>query len=272
MTIPVTNAPYRAHAAMVRRRLINRLRDQGAAGTCDLAEILERCTAANRCRSGACPTCGGDFQLAVVGLVDHTIKKPARILRGRMHTVTVAPSNGCVPPDALNIDFCEQVKAELATALTAYGHPPSVYALDISYNEDSLKRISPHWCVHTHGNGLDWLAPPKVEALKLCFPPSELVKRPVKYQELDKKSKGQLYPFKPLRVRRESYIVPAKSDGSRGAYRDTRRRDLRPWQAVALALVEHQLGFRGRLITHGIAESAVEAMFEAFEWVRDGPA
>ena len=271
MIVPTSYARLRAEAVTLRRRLIDRLHIHGTPEAVALADALDACSPTLPCNSGACPVCGGDFQLVVVELVDREIKVAARTIRGRMHLGTIVPIIGCVEPDALTVDVCCQVRAAVTEALIACGIPPCLVAIDISFNEDATGVTPPHWCVHVHWIGLNWLSKVQVDALKQRFPSSSLVKKPVDHATLDTNPSARFYAYKPQRVRRVSHIASAKADGSRGAYRDTKRYKLRPSQSVTLALVEHELGYRGRLINHGISRNAVKAVVDAFEWARDGP-
>ena len=261
------NARYQVGAAVEQHRLINRLRGLDTAEADALAEILTTCTSDAPCNSGACPVCGGDFQLRAVELAKQEIGIPARAVRRRMHGLTLVPSIGCVAPDALSAAVCRRVRAAVAAALVECDLPPNLFAIDISFNEDALGIIPSHWCVHGHGAGLNWLMREQVEALKGLFPKTQLVSTPVNHQQLDHDEKALLYPYKPARIRRVSDIVPAAPNGGRASHRDTKRRSLRPWQSATLALVEHEVGYRGRLIGHKINADALEELVGA----TDGP-
>ena len=146
---------------------------------------------------------------------------------------------------------------------------PSIVGLEVSFNEDATGKGDEHWSPHGHVLQLDWLSEAQESALRSAFSPSELVKRPVYYVPLDDDPQGRLYPFKPERIRRVTFLN--KNDPRREPYLDTRRRGLRAGQSVALALVDHELGFSRRLLTHGIDREAVHRHLEGLGWPRDGP-
>jgi hypothetical protein len=251
-------------ALLAKRRLQYQLRASEMPGAAMLAEILDLCAKGKPCRSAACPVCGRLFQAAAVSAVDHFIREPARALRSRMHATTIVPASGCLMPDALTLGAILQVKAEIEAALTDLNLPPSLVGVEVSFNEDTTGEVEPHWCVHCHGICLDWLSKAQREALRARFPPSPLVRRPTRVEPLDQDIRGRQYPFKSERCRRVTSLVT--DDPARAPYRQTKDRPLRPAQAVTLALVEHQLGFEGRLLTHKISREAVLGHLRACRW------
>ena len=255
----------------VRARLIHQLRRIDGPEAAALAATLASCRDTNSCRSAACPVCGLAFQHAACSLVEAVIREPARKLRGRMSAITIIPSTGCEAPEELTGDTFRRSTAEISAALTASGVGPCVVGIEASFNEDETGRVPPHWCVHGHIIALDWLSRSQGDALRSAFPGSDQVRRPVKIEPLDQDIAGRLYPFKPEKVRRVTYQNDHNSKDNRGPSRDTHRRDLRPWQAVRLALIEHRLSYRGRLITHGIDKELAGRHLWGFGWPRDGP-
>ncbi len=258
-----------AEAVLAHRRLIYRLRASELQGAAALAATLDSCTAAEPCRSAACPRCGIDLQAAMVEAVDHFIRIPAQAIRGRMTATTIVPAAGCLAPDNLSTDACRTIAAEIITAYAAAGLPPSLIGLEVSFNEDDTGEVEPHWCVHGHGINIDWLSEAQNHALRAPFPRSQQVRRPVLTEALDGRLSGRQYPWKAERVRRVTFFN--RGDGTRAPYRDTRHRALRVQQAVTLALVEHELGFSGRLLSHGIDREALRSHLGADWWARDGP-
>ena len=255
--------------SFMRRSLLYQLRASDEPGAAAVAAILDTCTESKPCRSAACPVCAAAFQQAAVAVVEQHIREPARAIRNRMTALTIVPASGCFAPNDLTVEACERVAAEITTALATLGLPPAVIGFEVSFNEDITGKVEPHWCAHAHTNGLDWLSAAQDAGLRAAFPRSRLVKRPIKYELLDQNPQGRLYPFKAEHVRR---VTQLKSDHpEREPYRETKRRELRPWQAVTLALVKHQRGFSGRLLTHGIDAEAVRGQLRGFGWARDGP-
>ena len=256
-------------ATLARVRLIGQLRRSNRSGGAALAAVLADCTPPNPCRSAACPVCGLASQAAAVALVGEFIRTPARAVRNRVTALTIVPASGCVAPDQLAVADFERVGAEIAAALTKLNLPATIIGLEASFNEDTTGRFEDHWCVHTHAIQRDWLSAAQEKDLRAEFPPSELVKQPVHCDPLDRRTAGQDYPFKPERFRR---VTVLKTDHqTRAPYRESKHRGPRPWQAVSLAIVEHQLGFSRRLLTHGIDEQLVQQRFQARGWARDGP-
>ena len=260
-----------AEAVLARSRLINWLCASELQGAAALAATLETCTTAEPCRSGlpACPWCGIAFQVAMVGAVDHFIRAPAQAIRGRMTATTIVPASGCLAPDNLSTEACRAVAEEIVAVYAAAGLPPSLIGLEVSFNEDDTGEVEPHWCVHGHGINLDWLSEAQEKALRAPFLRCQHVPKPVHVVELDGRLSGRQYPFKAERVRRVTFLN--SGNGKRGPYRDTRHRALRVQQAVMLALVEHELGYAGRLLSHGIDREALRSHLGADWWARDGP-
>jgi len=254
---------------LARARLTSQLRKSELPGAAALAAVLAACTPSSPCRSAACPVCGLEFQATAVALVEEFIRKPSWTLRNRMTAITVVPTSGCVPPDVLAVEHFERVGAEIIAAFTALNLPATIIGLEASFNEDLTGEVEDHWCGHGHALQSDWLAAHQERALKDFFPRSSLVKRPIRCDKLDRRSAGLQYPFKPERARKVAWLNT--SDPERAPFRATKRRELRSEQAPCLALVEHQLGFGRRLLTHGINERVVRQRLEAAGWARDGP-
>ena len=252
------------------RRLIYQLRDSGCPEDRRLANVLAPCTIELPCRSAACIHCGRDFQRVAFDLTKQEISVWARRnLRGRMSALTLVPTEGCLAPGDLTATACRRVVANVVDALDACGLSIYALSLDISFNEDTTGKLEPHWCSHVHAQTADWLTVAEDKGLKKAFPISRLVSTPVKVLPLNSDEAGQFYIFKPDRIRRETYLNG--SHPNRHPFRDSKRRTLRPRQAVQLAHVDHELGFEYRLITNGIDENAVEAAFDGFYRARDGP-
>lgn len=257
--------------ATSQRRLIKQLRKSDVRGADCLADILARCSPAAPCGSAACYACGLKFQAAAVELVERFVRLPSREhARGRMTAITFIPTIGCVEPDELTADVFLRVRAKVKAALETVSLPPFVVGIEASFNEDLTEEVDQHWCGHAHGIGYGWLSAEQESELRAAFPRSAMVKRPILIDCLDKEINGRLYAFKPERNRRQTYLV-AKPKRGRNPYRDTRRKSLRPWQAVKLAMVEHDVGFDGRLLTHGLDEGVVKQHSDGWKWARDGP-
>lgn len=252
-----------------RQRLIHQLRATDFREARELASVLDACTPTLPCRSAACPVCGLAFQQVAVAIVEEFIRAPARAIRNRMTFLTIAPASGCVPPDKLSLEDFERVGAEISAALAAIDLAATIVGLEASFNEDSTGCFEDHWCVHGHGLQVDWMSKAQKCALRAAFPHSELVRRPILCVPLDQEPAGRMYSFKPARLRRVTRLVT--DDPTRAPYRKSKRRDLRPWQAVSLAIVEHRFGFSRRLVTHGIDEAAFEGQLRSLGWARDGP-
>lgn len=257
--------------AQAQARLVRYLRATTARGAGALAAVLESCTARSPCQSGACLRCGRDLQRAHARLVEEAIRTPARALRNRASLITLVPASACVEPGALTAQLLGSVRSQVAEAAMAAGLGPTVFGLDISYNVDLQGETDPYWMPHSHGTGLDWLSEAQNTKLRDDFPASGPIRRPVDVRELDGRPNGPEYAAKPDRFQRESYVNPGKPGAERGPYRDTRYHALRVEQAVELALVEHEVGLRARVITHGIADEVVERHLGGFNWARDGP-
>nr|WP_137830370.1 hypothetical protein [Methylobacterium sp. L1A1] len=253
-----------AKATSGRQRLIEQLRRSDVEAAAQVADVLDACSTARPCRSAACPVCGAAFQEMMVAVGDHFIRTPARSFRNRAHALAIVSRLGCVATDDLRVEVFEQVGAEITAALAQLGYPPTLIGLEASFNEDFTGEVEPHWCVHGHTNGVDWPSAMQEDGLKAAFPPSRWVKRPVRIDLLDERIQGRRYPFKPERFRRVTQFVT--DDPARAPYRDTKHRALRPWQAVSLAIVEHELGFDRRLLIHGIDEEAVAGRLQGLGW------
>lgn len=264
----MTHDPHKK-ATFARARLIGQLRASQQPGSAVLADLLAACADAAPCRSAACSVCGLAFQRAAVALVEEFIDVPARAIRHRTTAITIIPASGFISPDALTVEDFQRVGAEVAAAFAALNLPPTIIGLEASFNEDTTGRFDDHWCVHTHANQLDWLSDSQEAFLREAFPRSPFVKQPVHCDKLDRRSEGRRYPFKPERVRRVT--VSNTDHPTRAPFRNSKRRELRPGQAVSLAMVEHRLGFARRHLTHGIDERLVRQRLRGLGWARDGP-
>lgn len=253
-----------AKATSARRHLIGRLRRSQVEAAACVAEVLAGCSAARPCQSGACPVCGAAFQELMVAIGNQFIRIPASKIRNRAHALTIVPSSGCVAPNNLTIGVFKQVGAEIVAALDRLGFPSTLIGLEATFTEDITGQVESHWCVHGHTNGVDWPSDSLVYGLKADFPPSPWVKRPVRLDLLDDRSEGRRYPFKPQRLRRVTQLIA--DDPARAPYRESKYRPLRPWQAVSLAITEHELGFERRLLIHGIDKKAVGKCFQGPGW------
>ncbi|MCJ2128681.1 hypothetical protein [Methylobacterium sp. E-045] len=254
-----------------RRRLIGRL-EKGSGAERQLAATLVACTEADPCLSGACTECGGRLQLAALDLADRFVREPARALRGRMTMITVVPTFGCVLPGELDAAVCRRVLAAVEAAAVTSGITPSIFSLDISFNEDLTGGGPPaHWCIHSHGVAVDWFSPAQQAPFRFAFQPSDWVKRPVKFDPIDASGKSERYALKPDRIRRVTELSQSRLNARGGPSTNTKRRGLRAIQADELAMVEHQLGLGGRVIGCGIDDDAVERALGGFNWARDGP-
>jgi len=256
-------------ASVARARLIGQLRRSDETGAAAFAAVLAACTPTDPCRSAACPVCGLAFQATAVALVEEFIRIPARAIRNRMTAITIVPASGIVAPEKLSVKDYEQVGTQVVAAFAAVDLPPTIIGLETSLNEDTTGRFDNHWCTHTHSIQQDWLSRAQEDGLKDRFLHSEKVRKTVECLPLDRRSEGYNYPFKFERVRRVTVLNTEHP--TRKPFRESRRRELRPPQAVNLALVEHELGFSRRLLTHGIDERHVRQRLEAAGWGRDGP-
>lgn len=260
--------PLQSKATLAHQHLIGQLRRSEVEAAAWVAEVLDSCSTERPCRSGACPVCGAAIQEVMVAIGGQFICVPARNVRNRAHALTIVPSTGCVAPDDLTVAVFKQVGAEIAAALARLAYLPTLIGLEASFNEDVTGEVESHWCVHGHTNGVDWPSATQENELKAAFPPSHWVKRPVRLDLLDSRIEGRRYPFKAERFRRVTQLVT--DDPVRAPYRDSKHRPLRPWQAVSLAIVEHELGFERRLLTHAIDEAAVGECFQGLGWPGDG--
>ena len=270
MTGKMSQEARRAHALVERRRLIKRLLGSELPEARALADVLVDCDWQHPCRSAACPVCGIDFQRAAVAFQEQVIGIPARAVRNRKHALTIVPSEGCVPPDGLTLPTYLRVRAEIEAAMAACDLPPSLGAVDVSFNEDLTGQLPAHVSIHSESIGFDLVSQPTLKLLRTVFPATCFVSKPVHHQSLDYEDEALLYAFKPERVRRVTE-KPKVGDDGKARRPEPNRRQLRPWQSVKLALVEHAAGYRGRLIGHKIDQSALEGLLGAFEWPRDGP-
>jgi hypothetical protein len=257
---------FHVEDAQAKKRLINYLAEDASRPALALAAILSACRLEDPCHSGACRSCGRTFQRAASNFAE-TIR--ARAPRGRMMAITIVPGAGCAAWGDLTVETCAGVADAIQGALRAESIGPALLYLDVSFNEDLTGEVMPHWSVHAHGLAADWLSPAQIQGLRLAFPRTDLVSRPVKTELLDREQAGLLYPFKPERNRRETYLDQRDGD-DREPCRNTRKRLLRPAQAVELALIEHSVGLLGRLIGIGISAEAIGEALGAFDEARSG--
>lgn len=255
--------------SLAQHKLINNLLRSKTEAAENIAAQLSACTIDNPCTSPACFHCGMRFQQAALSVVERFIGVPSRAILGRKSAVTIVPPDGCVEPAALTADAWRRVAAQIIAAFEKLDFPPIVIGMEASFNEDATGRIKPHWCIHPHGISLDWISRAQVRGLQAEFPGSPLAKRPVHCTPLDYNIAGILYANKPERFRRVTFLETRHP--TRKPYRDSKRRPLRPSQAVTLAIVEHELGFGWRMLTHGIDREDVRQHLAGLGWPRDGP-
>ncbi|MCJ2127572.1 hypothetical protein [Methylobacterium sp. E-045] len=253
-----------AKASLASQRLIGQLRRSEIGAAAQLADSLDVCTTLRPCRSAACPMCGAEFQDVMVAINGQFIRIPARSARNRAHAVTIVPSTGCVKPEDLSVEAFVKVGDEITTALIRLDYPPTLIGLEASFNEDATGKVEPHWCIHGHTNSVDWPTTKQENGIRAAFLASPWIKYPVHIDLLDDRIEGRRYPFKPERFRRVTQLIT--DNPGRRPYRDTKQRALRPWQAVSLAIVEHELGFERRLRIHGIDEKAFGEGLRGLDW------
>lgn len=264
----VDQSAYRLARQRDRSLLIYRLGRAASGAAQGLSSRLCNC-GSDECGSAACPVCCGHHQAAASSLVDVFIQQPALAPRGRCTLVTVVPSIGIADPGTLTSQHFAEVRKALASALAAVGYSPAIFGIEASFVEDATGRFANHWSVHAHGIALDWPSAELERNLRAWFPPSGPILKPVDFERLDGRVNATLYAFKAERFRRDIRLAPATE--KRASHRKGTRRPLRPKQAVELALVDHEVGFRDRLLTHGIDENHVGACLKALNWPRDGP-
>ncbi len=258
-----------AAAETQRMLLIRWLIAHGSPQALELAGGLKNCRTSQPCRSPACQVCGLAFQALSYKIVEGYLDPLSRGMRKRMHAIAIVPAEGCIRLGALSVEAFRRVEVLVREALRDLDFPPSIVSIEASFNEDATGRNPPHWSVHVHLLGVGWLSKDQVDELRRRFPVHRLAARPVMYEELDSDPRGKLYPFKAERVRRVTELV--EDHPTRQPFRGSRRRALRQSQAVELAIVEHRLGFAGRLICHGIDEVSIKTRLSAEGWARDGP-
>lgn len=264
----VDQSEYSLTRTRDRSQLVYRLGKADSRAARRLSRLLSKC-GSDECGSAACPVCCGHHQAAASSLVDVFIQQPASALRGRCTLVTVVPSIGIADPRTLTAQHFAEVRKALASALAAVGYGPAVFGIEASFVEDATGRFANHWSVHAHGIALDWPSEELERNLRAWFPPSGPILKPVDFERLDGRVNAALYVFKAERFRRDVRLSTATD--KRAPHRKGIPRPLRPEQAVELALVDHEVGFRDRLLTHGIDEDHVSACLKALNWPRDGP-
>ncbi|MCJ2086455.1 hypothetical protein MKK88_10685 [Methylobacterium sp. E-005] len=243
-----------AQAAVERLRLVQRLR-RFAARTDFNAEAvgnrLDCCCTEVRCMSGACPECARAWQrwftAATEEFLAHAMPAGTRgTILSPVHAAGIVVPGGGLPPATLH-----RLKGVVCDALTAAGLTTAVIGIDVSYNEHLTADFRPHWSLHPRVFVPGVLTASEVKTLRMYFPPSDLIPRPLKVAAFDGNPAGTAYGMKPAFGRRQSYEqIKPTANGTRQC-RNTRGRPLRGTEAVELAVFLDAVGLRQRLILHG---------------------
>ena len=249
--------------AVWRQKLIRWLSQAGGKLEVALSRILASCTRDTPCRNAACPMCGLCYQIVGVAAIEELLDPHTRKFRGRMSLVTIIPEVGLIAPGQLRPHHYGQVKAKVEAAFRENGLEPALGCVEASFEEDLSGRVADHWALHAHVIVAEWLSLEQTAGLISAFPRSDRIGRPVMWQRLDDELAVRAYPFKPERFRGVS------QDFGVTDRKPPRQRELRHWQAVELARVEHQVGLVRKLISHGIDIETLHKHFNSMKRSRD---
>jgi hypothetical protein len=230
-----------------RRKRVKVLRRHGKGNdsALRLADILENCSKKHRCLSGACPVCSRAFQRLFVSAASSVVLR-----KKHWHAVSFVWrehrfAEGNLDPNTM----FERLRRHIRLTLKAAGIRQAVGGFDISMNEHQDGKFVPHWRPHA------WIListkdPESLRNhLKIKFPASKRVRRPLRIVRYDGSPTGLAYALKNDFSRRVS--LPRKKTALMTTRRNTRNRPLRSMQKVEVALALHQAGLADRVFQLG---------------------
>ena len=216
----------------------------------DLAEKLDRCRPKHRCKSAACPECATAGQRLIAGVARRFLKEQ----NGdgtKIVCVTIIPADGMIKPGKLDKAEHERAIRRWKEKLGKAGVTWFVGATDISLNEQKQGRYKRRWSEHIHGITVIKNPRKLKKKLRMQFPKTEAIPRPVKGVEWDGDKKALLYIDKPDFQRRIATDDAQRYDKKTGTIRscgDTVTQPLKAKQKRELLIYLDDIGMQGRLL------------------------
>jgi hypothetical protein len=162
----------------------------------DLAVKLAQCTTAQPCGSGACPRCSIASLKPVKAAVTEALRPALSSIGAVPVMITIAPVSFSVPVGELRDFNLNAAVRRLKRTLHAGSLAWCVGALDFCVNEHATGRYKAHWSVHLHAFSVVKNPKKASRSLSGVLPRSTAIRRPVKVQPWDGKTRAIEYAFK----------------------------------------------------------------------------
>jgi hypothetical protein len=208
-----------------------------------LATLMSRCGPRARCGLGSCPRCSRAFQRWCVTQIPAWLDDASGL-----HTVgisVVVPGASARKGDLQDFDFPKFMDDVRETLITTGLVTKAVLGLDVSFNDFSQRKLHSRWQMHVYGFCQTESREKLRDALKVAYPATATVSRPVRTRRFDWSAKAISYGFKFQHVRRVSY----RDDTERW---NTKTRRLQAHEHIELMMALSGLGLAGRLVVIGI--------------------
>jgi hypothetical protein len=214
----------------------------------EIAADLSECTVHTPCGSGACPLCVRTIQRWFV----ETASEHPHLAEGGLSVVSIVPKFGCFPATNAPTNTIWSFNKDIGALLTEAGIHEAIGGVDPNFNEHRDGAFEPHgqlqaWLIIRS----ELLTKSVKDRLRSLLEVSSLHRRPLRIESFDRGLNGYAYALKHTYDRRVSIPPVIDKQGETIERRNTRHRNLRRKQEVALALLLHQAGLRARLILHG---------------------
>lgn len=215
------------------RNLINLLRRSPHwFGAASLADCLMACQPEAPCLSGACPACNLAAQRAHVDLMGRALART----QVDMALATIIDSRRPVHVGQLgSVDLYREFRADLADVLTRFALP-AIGGFELSQNWDEAERFRPQYVAQAHfalpGRDIKGLR----STLKIVFPPTRDVLKPVYITPYDGALSGAAYNHK-NKLGKRIALMPMP-----GRKHSTKWRSVGVEGRVEVALAQHAAG------------------------------
>ncbi len=230
-----------------------------------LAKKLEACRPKLRCHSGACPVCAQAAQELFVRLVErhqrgiwgmqgqtaisNAVRKPFRVV-----AITIVPAGLSSDPGELDDLPISQVHRRATDRLAKAKVHVGVGVLEVGLVEHADGRYPLAWAWHLHGVALTRNPDALAKRLKMAFPRTDVVPRPVQVVPWDGSRKWLRYCHKldgRCRVGFNDQLHFNVRKQQPRTCRTTERRSLTPDERLELLLFHDKISLDSRILTKG---------------------
>ena len=247
------------------RTLVSQLRRAWDGSARMLADRLEACTFVAPCSSGACPLCSRVLQRVGTRINKLAVCDAAvASFGGRVSTLTIEPAVGRVAPGHLSAATYAAVRVDVQRILQAAHVPVAVGGIEALFDEVVGRDEEEHWQVLARINIRGWLNKEQEAELRRAGAVTTARPRAVTIDTLERENAGRSNSFRPERKRFSAYINYVTREAQD---HEARSYDLRVWQRIALAQVEHNFGLKSRLLIHGVRADASRLALAGIEWI-----